>query len=79
MIHDVADRIHGPNNCYIIEGAGAPLFEENAGQRFFIEAGAFDGAFLSNSLYLEMKHNWTGLLVRTIPMYKGFTCTYLPI
>ncbi len=27
---------------------------------FFIEAGAFDGFALSNSLFFEMKRNWTG-------------------
>ena len=30
---------------------------------FFIEAGAWNGVYLSNSLYLEMERNWTGLLV----------------
>ena len=30
---------------------------------FFIEAGAYDGEFLSNTLSLEEKRNWTGLLV----------------
>ncbi|XP_023322979.1 uncharacterized protein LOC111697276 [Eurytemora carolleeae] len=30
---------------------------------FFIEAGAFDGEKLSNSLLFEMERNWTGLLV----------------
>ena len=30
---------------------------------FFIEAGAWDGEYLSNTLYLEVTANWTGLLV----------------
>ena len=30
---------------------------------FFIEAGANDGEFLSNTLYMERFLNWTGLLV----------------
>ena len=30
---------------------------------FFIEAGAADGENLSNTLFLEIKHKWTGLLV----------------
>ena len=30
---------------------------------FFIEAGAWNGVYLSNSLWLEMERNWTGLLV----------------
>ena len=36
-------------------------------QRVFIEAGAFDGSLLSNSIYLELKYNWTGLLVEPDP------------
>ena len=49
--------------------------EDGKRQRFFIEAGAFDGARISNSLFLEMKHNWTGILVEPDPnafqMMKG--------
>ena len=30
---------------------------------FFIEAGALDGQFLSNTLWLEQNLNWTGLLI----------------
>ena len=30
---------------------------------FFVEAGAQDGEYFSNSLNLERKQNWTGLLV----------------
>ena len=30
---------------------------------FFIEAGAFDGEDLSNTLLFELRHQWTGLLV----------------
>ena len=30
---------------------------------FFIEAGAWNGVYLSNSLFLELERNWTGLLV----------------
>ncbi|CAL4190565.1 unnamed protein product, partial [Meganyctiphanes norvegica] len=30
---------------------------------FFVEAGAVDGEFLSNTLDLEIHQNWTGLLV----------------
>ncbi|KAL7634442.1 UNVERIFIED_CONTAM: hypothetical protein RMT77_014819 [Armadillidium vulgare] len=46
----------------------------------FIEAGAFDGEGLSNTLILEQKLNWTGLLIepnpynyRSIP-YKNRKC-----
>ncbi|XP_062566664.1 uncharacterized protein LOC134228979 [Saccostrea cucullata] len=34
---------------------------------FFVEIGAFDGQFLSNTLWLERKHNWTGLLIEANP------------
>ncbi|XP_066973288.1 protein Star-like [Macrobrachium rosenbergii] len=30
---------------------------------FFVEAGALDGEFLSNTLWLEQSHGWTGLLI----------------
>ena len=36
-------------------------------QGFFIEAGASMGEFISNTLYFELKHNWTGLLVEPNP------------
>lgn len=44
----------------------AELFGEQKGG-FFIEAGAFDGEFLSNTLYFEKKMNWRGLLVEPNP------------
>jgi len=34
---------------------------------FFLEAGAFDGELNSDSLYFEMNHGWTGLLVEPHP------------
>ena len=36
--------------------------------KFFIEAGAFDGEFYSNSLFFEAERNWTGLLVEPNPV-----------
>ncbi|KAL5011586.1 hypothetical protein ScPMuIL_010137 [Solemya velum] len=35
---------------------------------FFIEAGAVDGEFLSNSLFFEMHRNWSGLLIEADPV-----------
>ncbi|KAK7076643.1 hypothetical protein SK128_015312 [Halocaridina rubra] len=32
---------------------------------FFIEAGALDGQFISNTLWLEQSLNWTGLLIES--------------
>lgn len=34
---------------------------------FFIEAGAYNGYSISNSLYFELRYNWTGLLVEPNP------------
>ncbi|KAK3860847.1 hypothetical protein Pcinc_033136 [Petrolisthes cinctipes] len=34
---------------------------------FFVEAGALDGVYLSNTLWLEMNLGWTGLLVEPDP------------
>ena len=38
---------------------------------FFIESGACDGIFQSNTYYLETELNWTGLLVEPNPDYVG--------
>ncbi len=38
---------------------------------FFIEAGANDGISQSNTLLLEQKLNWTGLLIEAIPSLAG--------
>ena len=35
---------------------------------FFIECGANDGEFQSNTMYLESKMGWTGLLVEASPV-----------
>jgi len=49
------------------------LFQGKIKNGFFIEAGAWDFTSSSNSLWYELKHNWTGLLIE--PMlemcYKG--------
>ena len=34
---------------------------------FYIEAGAYDGEHMSNSLYFELKKGWNGLLVEPNP------------
>merc|ERR1719347_1352512 len=35
---------------------------------FFIEAGSYDSEFHSDSLYFELNHDWTGLLVEPHPL-----------
>ena len=50
-------------------GQDRPLVEDGVEAKYFIEAGAYDGAFLSNSLFLELKHKWSGLLVEPNPDY----------
>ena len=35
---------------------------------FFIEAGSYDSQANSDSLYWELKHGWTGLLVEPDPI-----------
>ena len=43
------------------------LSKNNPQSGFFIEAGAADGEWFSNTLYFERHHNWTGLLVEPNP------------
>lgn len=38
--------------------------------KFFVEAGGLDGEFLSNTLWLEMNKNWSGLIIE--PERKNF-------
>jgi hypothetical protein len=35
----------------------------NQSNGFFVECGASDGEFLSNTLYMERFKNWTGILI----------------
>lgn len=47
------------------------LFENKRGG-FFVEAGALDGEYLSNTLLLELEKNWTGILIEPNPFsYKN--------
>ena len=42
------------------------LFQGKIKNGFFIEAGAWDFTSSSNSLWYELKHNWTGLLIEPL-------------
>ena len=57
------------NQAIIVEQILDPKANErtNKLQGFFIEAGAADGEYLSNTLYFEIKYGWTGLLVEPNP------------
>jgi len=46
-------------------------FQEMVQGGFFIEAGAFDGYSDSTTLYLELRHKWSGLLVE--PLMKEYS------
>ena len=51
------------------------VFKENVRDGFFVEAGADDFVEDSNTLFLEIARNWTGLLVEPNPIIypKGLT------
>lgn len=52
------------------------LFSD-APRGFFLEAGALDGEFISNTLYLERELGWTGLLVEADnTLYSALTGTF---
>ncbi|XP_064108628.1 uncharacterized protein LOC135216997 isoform X2 [Macrobrachium nipponense] len=44
------------------------FFSEQHKPGFFIEAGALDGEFMSNTLWLELHLGWTGLLIEPDPV-----------
>jgi FkbM family methyltransferase len=50
--------------CFDIKGKLLPYFDRPG---FFIEAGAVDGYFESNTYFLEMVHGWSGILVEPSP------------
>ena len=43
------------------------IFKNRIKNGFFIEAGAYDGEVFSNTLFYELKQNWTGLLIEPNP------------
>ena len=45
------------------------VFKGQVKNGFYVEAGAFDFIFASNSLMFELKYGWTGLLVEAHPFY----------
>lgn len=75
----------GPLKLTMVTGVDHPMLQGQFGQAakvveilggmkggFFLECGAADGETLSNTLLLEMKYNWTGLLIEANPStYRG--------
>ncbi|KAF2361870.1 Methyltransferase FkbM [Trinorchestia longiramus] len=59
---DTSDFSQNGQSCYI-----AGLFESHGVSRTFLEAGAYNGEDLSNTLYLERNLGWSGLLVEPDP------------
>jgi len=45
---------------------------------FFIEIGASDGIFLSNTYLLEKDHNWKGICVEPVPSKFELLCKNRP-
>ena len=43
------------------------IFKNRIRNGFFIEAGAYDGEVISNTLFFELKQSWTGLLIEPNP------------
>jgi hypothetical protein len=35
----------------------------------FVEVGAYDGEFFSNTLIMEVEYGWTGVLIESVPQY----------
>ena len=70
---DLENNLHGetkhPDDLDTI------LFGGELKDGFFIEAGSVDSEFFSDTLYYEMKYNWTGLLVEANPEFyhEGLT------
>jgi hypothetical protein len=43
------------------------MFQTHPYQGFFVECGALDGELRSNTLTLERKHGWRGVLIEADP------------
>jgi len=70
----------GPLKLTMVNSVNHPMLQGQFGQAakiekilggmkggFFLECGAADGETLSNTLLLEMKYNWTGVLIEANP------------
>ena len=58
-------KINGQHHQSFI--ANDQIFKNRIKNGFFIEAGAYDGELISNTLFFELKQSWTGLLIEPNP------------
>jgi hypothetical protein len=62
---EVPFDLHNPKTADPSAGQAKAIMRilRNQANGFFVECGASDGEFLSNTLYMERYKNWTGLLI----------------
>ncbi|XP_042862707.1 uncharacterized protein LOC122247478 [Penaeus japonicus] len=58
-----------PSQEFILERVEDLYGDQLETPRLFLEAGAYDGEFLSNTLSLEHDYNWRGILVEANPTF----------
>ncbi|XP_069980059.1 uncharacterized protein [Penaeus vannamei] len=58
-----------PSQEFILEHVEDMFGDELEYPRLFLEAGAYDGEFLSNTLNLEYEYKWRGILVEANPTF----------
>ncbi|XP_037783946.1 protein Star-like [Penaeus monodon] len=58
-----------PSQEFILEYVEDMFGDELVYPRLFLEAGAYDGEFLSNTLNLEYEFKWQGILVEANPVF----------
>jgi len=61
-----------PSRVHFSQIGGSQLVDKLLKQRrngFFVESGAFNGEEYSDTLFFEMRRNWTGILIEPHPHY----------
>ena len=57
------------SNKYVYQNSYTSQILHHKQNGFFVEAGAADGKTHSNTLYLELKRSWTGVLIEPNPIH----------